>query len=99
VERLRVHKRSRKSYDSNVGIRSSYCTLGVLHLYSGPRLIDMNVSQQKDAKVLIAFRRGSCNTSEMTLGRVLGFDLGILFDCERPWGKGSPKLRKCHAEK
>jgi hypothetical protein len=32
----------------------------------------------------------------MTLGRVLGLDLGILFDCERPLRIGSPKLRKCH---
>jgi hypothetical protein len=39
------------------------------------------VSHQKDAKVFIA-EAGPCNTSEMTLGRVLGLDLGILFDSE-----------------
>jgi len=46
-----------------------------------------NVSHQKDAKIPIAFSLSEkklrfCNTSEMTLGRVLGLDLGILFDFE-----------------
>jgi type III secretory pathway component EscT len=41
-----------------------------------------DVSHQKDANVAIALQLRLCNTSEMTLGRVLGFALGILFDFE-----------------
>jgi hypothetical protein len=46
---------------------------------------ERNVSQQKDAETAMAKLKPSersCNTSEMTLGRVLGLDLGILFDSE-----------------
>jgi hypothetical protein len=42
-----------------------------------------DVSHQKDAKVFIASGKlRPCNTSEMTLGRVLWLALGILFDSE-----------------
>lgn len=38
----------------------------------------------KDAKDVLAYSARPCNTSEMTLERVLGLVLGILFDCEEP---------------
>lgn len=48
-----------------------------------------------DAEFIMARRLALCNTIEMTLGRVLGVDLGMLFDSSDHREKRSRKLRKC----
>lgn len=48
-----------------------------------------------DAECIIAQRLGLCNTIEMTLGRVLWVDLGMLFDSGDHREERSLKLRKC----
>lgn len=66
-----------------------------LHTIRKPKGIRRHVSHHFDAEFLIAARLKLCNTIEMTLGRVLWVDLGMLFDSGDHREKRSLKLRKC----